>query len=184
MDAGLKIRLSIRDPFAVLNVLPLFSGTRFSDIMDKKRRICVVAVGASMDRIEWKPEFSVCVAEIDEQHQKLYAIINELRSAQRDALDYKAILTILSQLVDYSDYHFRTEDNYMIEINYPQFLSHRKEHLAYVKRTGEFIAALESDQAALSQQILNFLCEWWQSHIINSDLKYARYAKSQKKAQS
>lgn len=138
-------------------------------------------MGADMDKIEWKPEFSVGVAEIDEQHQKLYAIIDELQNAHRKSLDYKAILAILSQLVDYSDYHFRTEDNYMIEKSYPLFSSHRKEHLAYIKRTGEFITALEKDEATLSEDILKFLCEWWQNHIINSDLKYARYVRSQKK---
>lgn len=131
-----------------------------------------------MDRIEWKPEFSVGVAEIDEQHQKLYAIINKLQTAHRESLDYKAILSILSQLVDYSDYHFRTEDNYMIENSYPLFISHRKEHLSYIRKTGEFIIALENDQAALSEDIFKFLCEWWQNHIINSDLKYAPYIKS------
>lgn len=131
-----------------------------------------------MDKIEWKPEFSVGVAEIDEQHQKLYAIINKLRNARRESLDYKAILFILSQLVDYSDYHFRTEDNYMIEYSYPLLIPHRKEHLAYIKKTGDFIIALENDKTALSEDIFKFLCEWWQNHIINSDLKYAPYIKS------
>jgi hemerythrin-like metal-binding protein len=137
-----------------------------------------LTVGAAMDKIEWKPEFSVGVAEIDEQHQKLYAIINHLHNAQREPQDYKAILSILSQLVDYSDYHFRTEDNYMIDNSYPLFISHRKEHLTYIKRTGEFIISLEQDKAALSEDILKFLCQWWQNHIINSDLKFARYIKS------
>jgi hemerythrin-like metal-binding protein len=86
--------------------------------------------------------------------------------------------------VDYSDYHFRTEDNYMIDNRYPLFISHRKEHFTYIKKTGEFIIALEKDEAALSGKILKFLCQWWQNHIINSDLKYVRYIKSYRKALS
>ncbi len=133
-----------------------------------------------MEKIKWTPDLSVGVSEIDEQHQKLYAIIDELIKAQKDVLDKKAILGILAQLVDYSDYHFRTEDNYMIENNYPLFLSHRKEHLAYIKKMGTLIDTLENKETTVTGDILEFLCEWWQSHISESDMKYARYIKAQK----
>ena len=133
-----------------------------------------------MEKIKWTPELSVGVNEIDEQHQKLYAIIDELVKARSAVLDTSAILAIITQLVDYSDYHFRTEDNYMIENSYPLLLSHRKEHLAYIKKMGALIDDLENKRATLSAEILEFLCDWWQTHISQSDLKYARYIKAQK----
>jgi len=134
-----------------------------------------------MDEIKWTPELSVGVNEIDEQHQKLYAIIDELVRAQSAVLEKSAVLAIITQLVDYSDYHFRTEDNYMIENSYPLFLSHRKEHLAYIKKMGTLIDDLENKGTTLTDDILVFLCNWWQTHIAESDLKYARYIKAQKK---
>lgn len=132
-----------------------------------------------MEKIEWTQALSVGVAEIDEQHQKLFSIIQQLRQAPGEELDKKSLLTVLSELVDYSDYHFRTEDNYMIDNSYPLFMSHRKEHLAFIKKTGEFIAALQKDETALPEDILGYLCNWWEQHIVNSDLKYARYIRSQ-----
>jgi hemerythrin len=135
-----------------------------------------------METIKWTPAISVGVAEIDEQHQKLFAIIDELGKAQAAVPDKGAVLAILTQLVDYSDYHFRTEDDFMIENSYPLFLSHRKEHLAYIKKMGTLIDDLENKAAALPGGILNFLCDWWQTHISQSDMKYARYIKSQKGA--
>jgi hemerythrin len=135
-----------------------------------------------METIKWTPAISVGVTEIDEQHQKLFAIIDELGKAQAAVPDKGAVLAILTQLVDYSDYHFRTEDDFMIENSYPLFLSHRKEHLAYIKKMGTLIDDLENKGAALPGDILNFLCDWWQTHISQSDMKYARYIKSQKGA--
>jgi hemerythrin-like metal-binding protein len=132
-----------------------------------------------MDKIEWTMSLSVGVTDIDEQHQRLFTIIDDLSNAKKDSLDRAAILSILNQLVDYSDYHFRTEDNYMIENNYPLFLSHRKEHLAYIRKMGELIDALERKNNFLSEDILEFLNNWWQTHITDSDLKYARYIKVQ-----
>ena len=88
---------------------------------------------------------------------------------------------MLTELVSYSDYHFRTEDNYMIDNQYPLFSSHRKEHLTYIKKVGTLITELEKKETTLTKDILAFLCEWWQTHITNSDQKYARYIKAQHK---
>ena len=131
--------------------------------------------------IRWTPELSVGVEEIDQQHQRLYSIIEQLAQARRQDLDRKSVFSILSRLVDYSDYHFRTEDNYMIENEYPLFLSHRKEHLAYIKKMGDLITLLEKKDASLSDGMLTFLCDWWKRHVAESDMKYARYIKAQKK---
>ena len=135
-----------------------------------------------MDRIEWTPALSVGVADIDEQHQRLFAIIEDLMKAQQENREPESFLYTLSELVDYSDYHFRTEDNYMIENSYPLFLSHRKEHLAYIKKMGSLIAALENKESSLSEDLLAFLCDWWRTHITDSDLKYARHIKANTKA--
>jgi hemerythrin-like metal-binding protein len=137
--------------------------------------------GLSMDRIEWNQALSVGVADIDEQHQRLFTIINNLIDAKKEEREPKALLNILSELVDYSDYHFRTEDNYMIENNYPLFLSHRKEHLAYIKKIGSLITDFENSRESLSDDLLEFLHHWWRTHIAETDLKYARYIKANPK---
>jgi hemerythrin len=134
-----------------------------------------------MDKIEWTASLSVGVTEIDEQHQRIFSIIDELSKEREDAMDSASVLAILRQLVDYSDYHFRSEDDYMIENSYPLFLSHRKEHLVYIRKMGDLIDALEKKGSSLSEDILEFLYNWWQTHIVGSDLKYARYIKAQKK---
>ncbi len=133
-----------------------------------------------MIEAKWTPELSVGVDEIDQQHQQLYAIIDQLLDARSSELDHSSVMALLTQLVDYSDYHFRTEDNYMIENEYPLFLTHRKEHLAYIKKMGEWITAFEDKKTNLSKDILEFLCHWWKSHVIQSDLKYARYINAHK----
>ncbi|MGD9224298.1 MAG: bacteriohemerythrin [Desulfobacteraceae bacterium] len=137
--------------------------------------------GLSMDRIEWNQALSVGVADIDEQHQRLFTIINNLIDAKKEEREPKALLNILSELVDYSDYHFRTEDNYMIENNYPLFLSHRKEHLAYINKIGSLITDFENSRESLSDDLLEFLHHWWRTHIAETDLKYARYIKANPK---
>ena len=134
-----------------------------------------------MDRIEWSAGLSVGVEEIDGQHQRLIAIINRLVAHREDGMNPDEMFAVISDLVDYSDYHFRTEDNYMMEIEYPLFLSHRKEHLAYIKKMSTLITALENKEPNLVEEMLTYLTQWWKHHIIESDQRYARYVKAQKK---
>ncbi len=132
-----------------------------------------------MDTIEWTLSLSVGVDEIDDQHRRLISIINRIVAAHDTAPGSADMLAIISDLVDYTDYHFRTEDNYMMENEYPLFLSHRKEHLAYIKKMGTWITALENKESTLIEEMLSYLCHWWQTHITQSDLRYARYIRAQ-----
>ena len=59
-----------------------------------------------MDRIDWKNEYSVGVAEIDHQHQFFVDLINRLNEelAEADDQEYKA--NLLKELVSYAKFHF------------------------------------------------------------------------------
>lgn len=133
-----------------------------------------------MNTLEWTTALSVGVEEIDDQHQRLISIINRLIEARDGAPGSEDMFAILKDLVDYSDYHFRTEDDYMMENQYPLFLSHRKEHLAYIKKMGVLVSSLENKDPNLPEEMLAYLIKWWRDHITQSDLRYARYIKAQK----
>ena len=132
-----------------------------------------------MDHMEWTAAYSVGVEDIDDQHRRLISIINRLLATGAGTSSSDEILAVLSDLVDYTDYHFRTEDNYMMENEYPLFLTHRKEHLAYLKKMGDFVAALERKEDDLLDDILAYLTDWWETHITKSDMRYARYIQKQ-----
>ncbi len=134
-----------------------------------------------MHNIQWKSEYSVGVDDIDAQHQRLISIINRLAQTRDEAMTSDELFAILSDLVDYSDYHFRTEDNYMMENEYPLFLSHRKEHLAYMKKMGSMVQSHKNKKPGLFEEMLSYLSQWWQTHITESDLRYARYIQARKK---
>ena len=68
-----------------------------------------LSVWGAMIGIEWTQALSVGMDEIDQQHQQLYSIIAQLIDARKQGLDHQSVLSILTRLVDYSDYHFRTK---------------------------------------------------------------------------
>jgi hemerythrin-like metal-binding protein len=73
--------------------------------------------------ITWSDEYSVNIKEIDRQHQFLINIINQMHElVMTDAVDgvnKTAIRRVFAELADYTDYHFRTEEELFKTHNYP-----------------------------------------------------------------
>lgn len=123
----------------------------------------------------WSKEYEVGVPEIDEQHQRLFKMINDLNEAMslgrgRDALD-----RILSGLVDYTARHFKTEEMYMEKANYPELESHREVHVRLTDKVHEMVDRYKTGEVGLGIELLNFLQDWLKKHILGTDKKYAPY---------
>jgi hemerythrin len=131
-----------------------------------------------MPELTWTPAISVDVKTIDDQHKKLFEILNRALLIRQRGMDHREMIEVLRELVDYSDYHFRTEDDYMLDNNYPLFQNHRKEHGQYLRKMSRLLEAFEKNEPGLPDEIGAFLEQWWLKHVSESDLRYARYFKS------
>ena len=60
--------------------------------------------------IEWKSQYSVENQRLDEQHQKLFELVNEILEAMKTekSRDAVFIASVLKQLYEYTQYHFRS----------------------------------------------------------------------------
>jgi hemerythrin len=115
------------------------------------------------------------VREIDDQHKKLVDIINELHDAMKQAKSKETSLVIINKLAEYTQYHFSTEEKYMKEFGYREYLSHKKEHEKFVEQVMSFKKDYEAGKAGLSFDILDFLKKWLITHIQSSDKKCAPF---------
>ena len=135
-----------------------------------------------MALIVWNERFSVGVAEIDRQHKKLMAMINDLR----EAVDAGRVKDVISQFLDdliiYTATHFKTEEKYFIQFGYQDGEAHKEEHAVCIKMVTKFAQDFNNEMqgeklAALSEEIVGFLVIWWKYHILETDLKYAAFFK-------
>ena len=115
---------------------------------------------------------SVKSEEIDQQHKQLVNILNELYQAFMDREHKEKIGTIISQLADYTKYHFNTEENYFISFNYLDREKHIKEHQDFKKKVDEFIKKYHDNSGSLTYDVMNFLRNWLNNHIMETDQKY------------
>lgn len=125
-----------------------------------------------MPLIDWKDEYSVQVAEIDDQHKELIRMINELHQAMADRKAKKVVGDIIEGLIDYTKTHFAAEEKYFQEFGYEQAEEHIRQHREFVKKVGDFKEKFDQGQLMLSIDIINFLKNWLINHINGSDQQY------------
>ena len=128
-----------------------------------------------MALIEWNDSLSVKIAEIDQQHQKLISMINELNDAMSHGKGKDVMARILGNLINYTSTHFRTEEKYFDQFDYPDKANHKREHTTFVNKVTDFKDGFEKGSIGLTIQVMNFLSDWLQNHIRGTDQKYSAF---------
>jgi hemerythrin len=126
--------------------------------------------------IVWKDDYSVHFRIIDEQHQGLVNMTNDLLKGCKAGGSAKdaVFMETVRKAIEYAQVHFYTEEKYMKQAAYPELEQHKKEHAAFVSTVQETVAAFEQGRAD-PLDLAVFLKEWLLSHIAISDKKYAPY---------
>ena len=124
--------------------------------------------------IEWKPEYSVDIESIDNQHKKFIEVIENLYSAiQKNETDEK-IEEIFGNLKDYIKIHFSTEEGYFEKFNYENSEEHKNEHINFKKRIEELMGNKKESRLKISLELIDFLEDWLINHLISQDQKYKK----------
>jgi hemerythrin len=131
-----------------------------------------------MPLMKWSDLLSVNVIEIDEQHKKLVAFINELSDHMKFGKGDKVISKILSGLVDYTKYHFSTEERLMSQYAYAELKVHKTEHDEFVKKIFHLYKEYNENKAFVTPQVMRFLREWLFNHITEVDKRLGDYLAS------
>ncbi|TSC51938.1 MAG: hemerythrin [Parcubacteria group bacterium LiPW_41] len=127
-------------------------------------------------RIEWKPEYSVGIKLIDEQHQNFFRIVNNIfglvegKQESHDNLK-KAIF----DLSDYALYHLTTEEEYFEKFDYPDSIHHKEIHDLFRKKMMVYVQAIQNDVHSdknLVVEVVGFAGNWLADHILRMDKKY------------
>jgi hemerythrin-like metal-binding protein len=128
-----------------------------------------------MKAIEWKDDFSVNDTKIDLQHKKLMRLINKLCEHKEASADSDVIGETLTDLLYYVKEHFRDEEVYLKTFNYPKLIAHIEEHRKFSYKIGMFSLDVIQKKQDLTQEMIDFLKNWWYEHIIVEDQDYKNY---------
>jgi hemerythrin len=124
-------------------------------------------------KIEWQEVFETGIPVVDTQHQKLVAMINQLEAALQAGEEQASdeIGSVLVKLVNYTRYHFSTEEKMQEAIEFSGSEAHARQHKALIARVTSILARQEKGSAVTICEVLDLLADWLVNHILYQDKK-------------
>lgn len=125
-----------------------------------------------MESFQWGTQFSIGIADIDEQHQRLVDIINRFGAAvTENVLDEKFVSDILEELGEYAQTHFSSEEEFMAARHVdPRHIDpHIAEHKSFLVDVAHLVASIAPGTSEGYRSLLEYLIHWLAYHILETD---------------
>ncbi|MFH2036944.1 MAG: bacteriohemerythrin [Candidatus Zixiibacteriota bacterium] len=134
--------------------------------------------------INWDNSYSVKIPQMDEEHQKLIDILNDLYTRIRSGIDDHLFQITIDDLIDYTRFHFINEEELMREGEYPELEKHLKMHEGFTKQVIQFQNDFYVNKITPSAKAMEFLWNWLLNHILTEDKKYGEFLTNRTKVMS
>ena len=122
---------------------------------------------------EFTKDCMIGIKEIDDEHKKLFDMINDAIALADKTEDVTYIAkNLIKGLKDYAAVHFAHEEAYMKKINDPELDSQIKEHKVFTEKVNSFKLDTSSNETTKKSlnDILVYIVQWLYKHILGSDI--------------
>lgn len=123
-------------------------------------------------------DISVNIKELDQQHKKLINLSTVFCVSKKSHIKQEELSRLLDDLVDYTETHFKREEELMKQWEYPDYADHKSDHENLAQQVlntkKKHVAGHENTVTAIDMLLsYNFA-----NHIIEVDKKYGPYFNS------
>lgn len=125
-----------------------------------------------MRAYNWEKKYEVGFKPIDNQHKFILYLINRLLANKKRG--EKNLILLLEELLCYTRYHFKSEENYMVIYRYREYESHKIEHGILLKELNEKIEVFKKGEISI-EKLAESLIRWAVPHIIEVDKIVGKY---------
>ena len=123
--------------------------------------------------LKWDNEYSVGVASIDAKHKEIFLQLNKLLELVKNGKADSEVTQILMELEKYAITHFQKEEFFFRKFAYSGAAEHIIEHQLFISKINEFKSGLKTRKLSITIELLHFLKEWIEHHILVSDRAYS-----------
>ena len=128
-----------------------------------------------MINIQWDKKFELGHEKIDFEHQ---IFLDLIRTASQLGHDKERADRILQEIQKYAEFHFISEENVMLDVNYPEYTQHKDEHKQLLAQLNDMI--FQHHRSLLSiEELVDFLFQWFALHTTQVDAKLTLFIKDQ-----
>lgn len=132
-------------------------------------------------------EYVMDIPEIDEQHKAFFDLLDRIGQAAPDLYkvldddEVDGVVDVLDELRNYAMLHFRTEEAYMKEVDFPDLSKQKKAHNRFITDLIRLEAELLNGSAMPAITIRNFMHDWYRDHIMSMDKPFSSFYKENRK---
>jgi hemerythrin-like metal-binding protein len=124
-----------------------------------------------MSLLEWKPEFSVGIASMDFEHQKMIRMINELYDELMQHKDAESIEQFLGDIHTAINAHFALEERMMREAAYSEYEAHKIDHEELLEQIRDMMDEFRADPENGFDLLRDNLADWFEAHFASFDAR-------------
>ncbi|MBK8174291.1 MAG: hemerythrin family protein [Rhodospirillales bacterium] len=125
-----------------------------------------------MTLLRWRDSLSLDVPRVDNDHKRLFELLNRVRFLDLAGDDPQAIGDALSELLLYTQTHFRREEQLMELGGYPGLAGHRRAHQQFTAKVAEIVALFHTDpQAVRVHDLYDLMADWLVDHVLGADMQ-------------
>jgi hemerythrin len=128
-----------------------------------------------MALFEWNDSFLTGIGEIDEQHRRLVALIDEFYRTMPTTAPQAAMVRLLRGVLEYTRTHFATEEGWMRKYSYPGLDAQIAQHTHFVEKVQNITDRFIRGELVLSLELTGFLRDWLSQHILGTDKEMGRF---------
>ncbi|HON56752.1 MAG TPA: bacteriohemerythrin, partial [bacterium] len=144
---------------------------RLEEIYNKRSRKIFNSEIINKNNFGWLQEYSINIKEIDKQHKKLFEITYKIIKSFDLFKDKNEIKKILDELLEYTHYHFKSEEEYIQNCGYSAIAQHINKHQYLIKELKKYYDYFLNNRHFSSNTFISFLKYWITEHILTEDKK-------------
>lgn len=146
---------------------------------DKKIQLWNTSLEDLKKNFGWKEIYSVGNVEIDKEHKKLFDIAQDAFTQVEETQRNAKIKEVLTELYTYMKTHFKHEEKFMKEMNYPLLEEHKILHHNIIEKINTFIKQLPNmEESIFEKELAQIIDIALVHHIIQEDRKIIAWSKS------
>jgi hemerythrin len=126
-------------------------------------------------KMDWSDRFALGIDLMDQQHQVLFRLIDQLAKAIQDGNPDQELKLIFGRLSEYTLTHFAAEEALMAQHGYPADQDHIENHRSLVHALSDLVIKAQEGEPLVPLKAMNFLRQWLYEHIDGTDRQFAAF---------
>lgn len=124
-----------------------------------------------MSLLQWKSEYSVGIASMDDEHREMIDLINDVYAKLGTSSDPDAIEDCLENIFNTISLHFALEERIMRENSYFEYEEHKEDHEDLLDEIRDLMDEFIANQDAGGRLLKKRLSDWFARHFATFDAR-------------